>query len=173
MATHPAPNSERVDTSRYELVQGKLIERAVPGFTHSSLQERITQLIRLKVSADGKIVRSEFSLDKDENPGSDWLTPDALVSKNEGFRLKEANEHALPPVFLAVEVLSTGQSFMTMRWKADQYLNWGVEHVWFLDPESRAVLTFDSRDRGRAQLISEGIVSVPDELSLALSEIFK
>ena len=171
MATHVVPNSERIDTSRYEFAQGKLIEPAVPGFTHSSLQERMTQLLRDQVAGSGKIVRSEFSLDKDDSLGSEWLTPDVLVSMNGGFRLKSNNEHALPPAFLAIEVLSAGQTFMSMRWKADQYLNWGVEHVWFLDSESSSVLTFDGRDRGRGQLISQGAVAI-NEVSLAVSDIF-
>ena len=79
----------------------------------------------------------------------------------------------LGAVFLAIEVLSVGQTFMNMRWKADQYLNWGVDHVWFLDPESASVLTFDARDRGRGQLISQGTVSIDNQLSLALANIYE
>ena len=172
MATQIVPNTETVDSGRYEFVHGRLVERALPGLKHAALQQRMVDLLRPQAAQTGKVVMAELSLDQDDQARSEWLTPDVLVSTSEGFVTKSINDHALPPALLAVEILSPGQTFMNLRWKADDYIQWGVQHVWFLDPESASVLTYAAPDSTRGQILSSGTVAISDELSLALSDIF-
>lgn len=178
MATHFVPNSETagtslIDTSRYECIGGNLIERAVPGIPHGLLQKRIVRLLDDQLASTGRIAVGEVSLDKTPERNSEWLTPDVIVSMPGGFRMKQSNSHAFPPAFLAIEILSAGQTFENLRWKAEDYLAWGVEHVWFLDSDSASAMTFDGRQPDRDQLVSEGSLSVGDFLSIPLATIFE
>ena len=166
------PDSEMVDSGRYEFVHGRLIERAMPGLKHAALRQRMVDLLRPQVALTGKVVMAELSLDQNERARSEWLTPDVLVSTGQGFATKSINDHALAPAFLAIEILSPGQTFINLRWKADHYIQWGVQDVWFLDPESASVLTYAAPDSSRGQMLSSGTVAVEEELSVALSEIF-
>ena len=177
MATEVVSNREMVDSGRYEFVHGRLIKRALPGLKHATLQQRMVDLLRPQVALTGKVVLAELSLDQTaldqtDRARSEWLTPDVPVSTSQGFITKANNDHALPPAFLAIEILSPGQTFMNLRWKADHYIQWGVQHVWFLDPESASVLTYAAPDSSRGQMLSSGTVAVDDQVSLALSDIF-
>ena len=42
----------------------------------------------------------------------------------------------MPPL-MVVEVLSKDDSLRRMRERVDDYLNFGVQHVWILDPAAR------------------------------------
>lgn len=114
----------------------------------------------------------ELSLDPTGDSVGEWLTPDVLVCQPEGFREKPQNRHVLPPLFLAVEILSPKQTFINLRWKAKEYITWGVEHVWFVDGDSKAVLTYDAPVWGRGQLYSEGTIAVRDFLEIPLQALF-
>ncbi len=165
MATPVIPSSETVDTSRYDFVQGRLIERALPEIPHAKLQKRIVRLLDEQLESTDKIALAEVSLDRAGDKNSEWLTPDAVVSMPGGLHMKESNQHALPPLLLAIEILSPGQTFTNLRWKAEIYIQWGVEHVWFLDQEASSVLTYSAPDSTRGQLVLKGAVSLNDVLS--------
>jgi Uma2 family endonuclease len=173
MATHPSHSApltaEAVDTSRFEQVAGSLVERPLPTLSHSDIQFRITSLLRVAGQPSSMRANQEVSLDQSADPTSDWLTPDVLVSLPEGFTLKP-NGHVLPPAHLAVEVLSPGQSFFNMRSKVACYLDWGVQHVWLIDPDSSTALVFDAKHPGSGQLVFDGDLRAGD-LALPLSEI--
>ncbi len=173
MATQFIPSSiEPVDTSRFEQVNGKLIERPVPTLKHSDLQFHITSLLRQAVLDLGMKANQELSIDHLDEPKSDWLTPDVVVSLAGGFR-QAKNGHVLPPVLLAVEVLSPGQNFFNMRRKVSDLLAWGVEQVWLVDDESHSIAVFQSSN-AKSEVFYEGSVPLPGtSLPFRLEDLFR
>ena len=118
MATQsiPSTTADPVDTSRFEQVDGKLIERPVPTRLHGKLQRHLANLLASALQGFGIGVEAEVSIDHWDEPKSDWFTPDVIASLAGGFQ-DARNGHVLPPVLLAVEVLSSGQNFSNMRSK--------------------------------------------------------
>ncbi len=168
MATQLFPNSELIDTSRYECIDGQLLERPVPNIRHSDLQGNLAELLRPLARALNMQCGPELSVDRTEGR-SDWMTPDFAVSMPGGYRAN-ANGHALPPVFLVIEVLSPGQSLFNMRQKADRYLAWGAQTVWLIDPDSSTALVLSADQPG--QLVSDGVLRA-GELTVSLADVLR
>ena len=60
-----------------------------------------------------------------------FRVPDVCVTAGE-----PEEEIFIKPPFLCVEVLSPDGSAQELRIKIDEYLTWGVAHVWVVDPVS-------------------------------------
>ena len=131
---------EYVDTSRYERIEGRLVERPLPGSRHAEVQWNATLLLKQVAKQHGMKAHQEWTLDEVDQPEHDWMTPDVLVSLP-GERKESRIGHLLPPAFLAVEVLSPGQTIPQMNKKARRFLRWGVQHVWLIEPEQNFGLT--------------------------------
>lgn len=167
--THPAEHIETIDTSRFECLDGQLIERPLGNADHSNVQDNLAFHLRPLVRGNGRRGGPEFSIDKQPGRRSDWLTPDYLVSTPGGFRLN-INKHALPPVYLAIEVLSPGQSFDDMKRKAELYFAWGAEHAWIIDPDNHIAFTYS--DGSWKQVTGSDLLITPD-FSLPLHLLFE
>jgi Uma2 family endonuclease len=75
-----------------------------------------------------------------------------------------------PPLIL-IEVLSKDDSLRSMRERVDDYLNFGVMHVWILDPATRRAYVCN---RTGFQEPESGVLTVPGRpIRLVLSELFK
>lgn len=171
MATHSHPIEQQyIDTSRFELVDGHLMERPSPGRTHAETQLAVVVLLRQQARLLGCTALQEWTLDQNDQIGHAWMTPDVLVAANEQARAE--SEHLLPPAILAVEILSSGQTVAEMRLKALRYFQWGVENVWIIDPESQAAVTMQANEPGRGLLIYEGDL-IAGAFKLSLADIFR
>ena len=74
-----------------------------------------------------------------------------------------------PPLIL-IEVLSKDDSLRSMRERVDDYLNFGVMHVWILDPASKRAYVCSQTG---FQEPEQGILVVPNTpIRLVLSELF-
>jgi Uma2 family endonuclease len=129
-----AADVDYIDTSRYERIEGQLVERPLPGRRHAEVQWNATFLLKQIARQHGMKAYQEWTLDEADQQEHDWMTPDVLVSLP--GELKESRiGHLLPPAFLAVEVLSPGQTIPQMIKKARRFLRWGVQYVWLIEPE--------------------------------------
>lgn len=142
MATQQVQAAEDVgyiDTSRYERIEGQLVERPLPASRHSEVQEHAWVSLKPLAKQLGMRTHLEWTLDEEDKPEHDWMTPDVLVSMP-GERRESRIGYLLPPAFLAVEVLSPGQTIPQMIKKARRFLRWGVQHVWLIEPEQNFAL---------------------------------
>ncbi len=74
-----------------------------------------------------------------------------------------------PPLIL-IEVLSKDDSLRGMRERVDDYLDFGVQHVWILDPAVRRAYVCS---RTGFQEPESGVLSIPNTpIRLVLSELF-
>jgi len=94
-----------------------------------------------------------------------YRIPDITVTKNKvkGRILRE-------PPFLCIEILSPEDRAARMQVKIDDYLGFGVRHVWVIDPSNRTGWSYP-RD-GRRESTELLTTSDPD-LTLSLQEVFE
>lgn len=171
MATQTLPLDQvAVDTSCFEQIDGQLMERPLPNDIHSRTQLAVTVLLGRQLRGKGLAALQEWTLDEDNRPKHNWMTPDVLVASPVN---RPSNGHCLPPAVLAVEVLSEGQTLEEMAAKAKRYLSWGVGLLWIIDPVAQcaAILTRHSSTLEHIPPRS-GITLKADQVELTLSEIF-
>jgi Uma2 family endonuclease len=112
-----------------EYVEGKIVHRTLPKKQHSRIQgyfyRRLYELGRplgLETWVEQRI-RTQI------NPPR-YRVPDVCVTRGE-----PDDEVFTQPPILCVEVLSPDDAAIEVRAKIDEYLAFGVEHVWIVDPD--------------------------------------
>jgi Uma2 family endonuclease len=74
------------------------------------------------------------------------------------------------PALLFVEILSPEDTMARVRQRVDDYLSFGTEHIWVVDPESRKA--YVATQRGFEEP-TNGVLAIPGtEISVVLSELF-
>ncbi len=74
------------------------------------------------------------------------------------------------PALLFVEILSPEDTMARVRQRVDDYLKFGTEHVWVVDPESRKAYVATSRGFEEP---ADGVLAIPGtEIRVVLSELF-
>ncbi len=146
-----------------DFLDGKLQERNLGELEHSRLQSailvwfwthrkewNILPLVEQRV----QVARTRFRI------------PDVTV-----LRPDQAREPIItvPPLVL-IEVLSKDDTLRSMRERVDDYLNFGVRHVWIVDPASKRAYVCTST---AFQEPEYGVLVVPDTpIRLVLRELF-
>lgn len=121
--------------TRYELVDGELIELPRASFQHNYIRDKIGRLLNdgPDQSARGVAIAEH---DFQTTPGN-VREPDVafvLWSRMKGFNIKR-NVCPFPPD-LAVEVVSPSERAIELRKKIHEYLDAGAETVWVLYAET-------------------------------------
>lgn len=74
------------------------------------------------------------------------------------------------PALLFIEILSPEDTMARVRQRVDDYLKFGSEHVWIVDPESRKAYLATSRGFEEP---ADGVLAIPGtEIRVVLSELF-
>jgi Uma2 family endonuclease len=156
MATQPISEERRrpVSVEEYlstvyepdcEYVDGVVVERNVGEFEHSYLQIIIGTLFTNNTEAWGVFGLTEQRV---QIALSKFFIPDVCV-----LRMGGPTEDILThPPLIAIEIMSPEDTIRRAAQKAAQYLQFGVEHVWVIDPNARVAY------RGAAS----GLERVPD-----------
>jgi Uma2 family endonuclease len=166
-----APDLGYIDTSRYERIEGQLVERPLPGSRHSEIQWNATFLLKQTTKQYGMKVHQEWTLDEADVPEHDWMTPDVLVSLPGEYKESRIG-HLLPPAFLAVEVLSPGQIIPQMRKKAERFLRWSVQHIWLIEPEHEFGFVVSS-DNVRGILVPDDGILEAGEIKISMTDVLR
>jgi Uma2 family endonuclease len=119
-----------------EYRDGDAVERAVPDFLHSYTQGLLAGLlVALRVTLK-LVVCPELRLKI--RPGV-YLIPDISVFH------PSRPEHLVPdtPPFITIEILSPDDRMHDVLAKLEEYRQWGVPHVWLVDPHSKLMYTCD------------------------------
>src|SRR5262245_35780725 len=115
-----------------EYVDGEIVERALPDYPHSKTQWRLSGLIwdlSKKLPFHGSMdVRSRVSETR-------IRIPDVSI-----YAEQEPDERvpSRPPL-VAIEILSREDRYSDVMQKLEEYENWGVRHIWIVDPERRTL----------------------------------
>ncbi len=150
--------SEYLNTSYrpdQEMLEGQLVERNVGEYDHSNLQGALVAWLRQRQREWNIRVLPEQRL---QVSATRFRVPDVCVV---------SREQALEPVFtrpplLCIEVLSKDDTLRSMQDRVDDYLAFGVQNIWVLDPVKR-----------RAYVCMHGDFREPESeiLEIALSPI--
>ncbi|MDX2181890.1 MAG: Uma2 family endonuclease [Bryobacteraceae bacterium] len=139
-----------------EYVHGELVERPMPTYVHSAIGYRIEGKFETAGLAHGHDVRCKLE------PGVFRLPDVAAWTK----RPTTTPVEEVPLV--VVEILSPDDRYADLLDKLREYQNWGVPHIWVVDPMHKLLQVF----RGRS-LTEADALSIPEHnLSLTAAEIF-
>lgn len=171
MAT--APNTEELWTVREylrtswspdrEYVDGRIEERNLGEKEHSILQRYLTVLFAIKRAEWGVEVFPEL---RTQTQSSRFRVPDVLVVRS-GERFERYITH---PPLIAIEILSPEDTLRAMQEKAAEYRQFGIEHIWIIDPEPRIAYRYAD---DALMMVQTGELAAPGTpIRVALGEMF-
>ena len=119
-----------------EYWDGEIVERNVGEDQHSRVQDRFSIIFYVRRERQGAnlFTRPELRLKLGERY---YLIPDVSVFAGEpGESVPER------PPLVAIEILSRDDRMKDVVDKLEMFRNWGVPHVWFVDPYSRKLYVY-------------------------------
>lgn len=174
MATQPVyePEPSPVTVEEYlrtvyepecDYVDGQLEERNVGEYDHGALQLWLGALFlnhreewKVRVVTD---VRTQVKLTR-------FRCPDVLVLRADAPR----EQILVHPPLIAIEILSPEDRLSRFRVKLDDYVSFGVENIWIVDPATRSAMT---ADRFGIHPVESGELAVPETpIRVDLNELF-
>lgn len=149
LATNYEPDAEYVD--------GRIVERNVGQKKHSLLQAALTAYFYARRAELGINVFPEQRL---QLRAERFRIPDVCV-----VRGAEPEEDVFTdPPLLCIEILSPGDRASDMFEKVQEYLDWGVEYVWVIDPARKTGWSYAKT--GTLQRAEDGVLTEPFALNL-------
>jgi len=109
-----------------DYVDGEVRERNVGDWDHSTFQTAFIQRLGDMARTLGLFVRAELRIEVGEGR---FRIPDVTVTL-----AKPAKRWVTEPPFLLIEVLSERDSLASVQDRIDDYVEFGVPHVWIVDP---------------------------------------
>lgn len=137
------------DGTRMELVRGQVVREPPAGFEHSWLGVEIAAILRQFVQARtlGKVVGSDAGFVLFDEPPT-VRAPDVAFVAKDRLTFDPKRFAPLAPD-LAVEIVSPSNTVTEIHGKVMDYLDAGTRVVWVVDPGSRSVTVYRSRDEIR------------------------
>jgi Uma2 family endonuclease len=122
------------DLKRWELIQGRIVEKMPPGFYHASLSDIIAQMLR-EAMEPLFIVREEkpIHLSSDSE-----LVPDITVVR--GVRTDYLDHHPVPEEIVAIVEVADNSSAKDLGEKAQSYARAGVADYWVVLANEAAII---------------------------------
>jgi Uma2 family endonuclease len=112
-----------------EYIDGELLERNVGEWDHSRLQTLLLKLLLPYEDSAGLLTAPEQRV---QVKPSRFRVPDLCVVNG------DPGEQVLTrPPLICIEVLSPDDSMSSMQERIEDYLAFGVPHVWILDPRRK------------------------------------
>jgi Uma2 family endonuclease len=146
-----------------DYVNGEIEERNLGEKEHAILQRSFVFLFLQSRAAWGVEVYPELRV---QVSPTRFRVPDVTVTP---AGLKWERILRTPPL-LCIEILSPRDTLSGIRQRADDYLNFGTEHVWVIEPEMRKAFIFT---KTVMQEPEGGVLSIPGtEIRVVLSELF-
>jgi len=146
-----------------EFVEGRIEERNLGEKEHSLLQRYFTFLFMLKRSEWGVEVFPEL---RTQTQARRFRVPDVLVMR----AADKFERYVTRPPLIAIEILSPEDTLHAMREKAAEYRQFGVQHIWIVDPDPR--IAYLATETGLEE-IRTGELTVPGTpICVDLSEMF-
>ena len=147
-----------------EYDNGVIVERNLGETEHAYLQTLLATLFTVH-AAEWNVLA--FTEQRVQITSDRFLVPDVCVT-----RLGAPWERILTkPPLIAIEVMSPEDTVRRASAKAREYLEFGVEHVWVIDPSARVAYIGTSSG---LELVRSGELSVADPAILvSVSELFE
>lgn len=163
---HPASVEEYLSTvfeHDCEFVDGVIEERDLGEFEHSFLQLFLGSVFVAHRDEWGVIAVSEQRV---QTQSSHFRVPDITV-----LRAGSPRERILTrPPLLVIEILSPEDTLRRIAAKIAEYLAFGIEHIWVIDPAARVGYRGTA---GGLELVRSGELTIPETpIRIVLAETF-
>ncbi|MGD0894040.1 MAG: Uma2 family endonuclease [Terracidiphilus sp.] len=147
-----------------EYDDGVVVERNLGEFEHSFLQILLGTIFTTNIETWGVFGLTEQRVQIDPKR---FLVPDLCV-----LRVGSPREKILTrPPLITIEIMSPEDTIRRASAKAVEYLEFGVEHVWVIDPSARVAY------RGtpaKLELITSGELTIPGTpIFIRVGELFE
>lgn len=160
MASRALVSVEEFLNARYEGIEpeywdGSVIERGASGKSHSSAVKRFLYLVEANPPSLFAFPDLRLRLGQ-----SRFLVPDVSV-----FHVEPASDVPEDPPFIVLEVLSPDDRLLDVKRKLEKFVDWGVPHVWLVDPFDRQLFVQDAAGFRRVsafELTECGVRFTPD-----------
>jgi Uma2 family endonuclease len=139
-----------------EFVHGEIVERSMPDLTHS----RIQTLIAVQVENLRQQHRLFGCVELRMRVAPDvYRIPDVAIFAG---KLPEQQVPDKPPL-IAVEILSKDDRYSDLMQKLEEYREWGVPHIWVIDPSTKRFSLYT--ERGLENVSSLSLSDYPFQLT--------
>ena len=145
-----------------EFVEGRIVERPAPTFSHAALQ---TFLIRQLWAIDTQLHTLSLTEQRVQTQPNRFRIPDVCVVAEKPD--KQSRGIVTRPPYLCIEILSPEDTMVETMEKVREYLSFGVEWVWVIDPVSLSGQTYSQT---AVTNVGDRIFST-DRFSLDLSKV--
>jgi Uma2 family endonuclease len=145
----------------YEMVNGQLEEKEMPGARHSGVCTRLSRKLGafVEVNALGEVYQeASFQIGENERiPDLAFISAERIPPGGE----PETKWLVVPD--LAVEVVSPNDFYEKVHAKAMEYLAAGVKQVWIILPENRTITVYRS---------TTNILAFPEDSEFVSEDLF-
>ena len=150
------------DGADRDYVDGEVVERNMGELPHARLQGRLIHLLSRLAETLSIQVLPEIRIQVSRTR---FRVADIAVWR------AGAIGHRIPtvPPFLVVEILSQEDRLVRLQPKIQEYLAYGVEWVWIVDPDERRAMRYSASDPG-GSLVEELQTTDPD-ITISLAEL--
>jgi Uma2 family endonuclease len=132
----PAEYLEMVfDGPDREFVDGEVVERAMPDLPHADRQTRLIEIFYELRKSHPLFAVTEV---RHQLSGRLFRIPDVAVH----FGKKPAGRVPSDPPLIAIEIISPDDRYATVIRKLQEYAEWGVPHIWLIDPEAKTLAVY-------------------------------
>ena len=146
-----------------DYVDGRIEERNLGEYDHALLQTLLGQLFMNNRAAWGMIALTDVRV---QVKATRFRIPDITV-----LRVGVPKEPILThPPLMAIEILSPEDRLNAVTERAQEYLEFGIEHVWIVDPKKR--LNYRLTPAGLQRMPSGEIAVEETPIRVVLSELF-
>jgi len=146
-----------------DYVDGRIEERNLGEHDHGLLQAIISALFTNNRTIWQVRTVTEV---RTQVKGARFRVPDVSVLRADAQR-EPIIRH---PQLIAIEILSPEDRLNRLQEKVDDYLDFGVENIWVIDPETRKAWTADTAG---LHIVQNGELTVPGTpIRVVLSELF-
>ena len=144
-----------------EYRDGEVLERTLPDYLHAKTQGLLVAFFVALRKTLHVYAAPEVRL---KLQPSHYLIPDVSV-----FHPDEPSERVpSSPPFVVIEILSPDDRLTAVREKLQEYRQWGVPHVWLVDPHSKRLYTCE------AGLVEVATLKVPElQLEVTPADLFE
>lgn len=145
-----------------DFLDGEIVDRNVGEQDHSIIQFLISSALARAAQEVPIKVRPELRM---RVSPTHYRVPDLLVMrKTQGF------ERVLTsPPFLCIEIVSPEDRLSRTTEKVKDYLKFGVEFVWVIDPQTQTAWQYTS---DKTEVAKDFLTTTNPDLSISLSELF-
>jgi Uma2 family endonuclease len=146
------------------------------GFGHGRVELVLGMALEswTRETRNGRVVVGEVGLYLRRNPDT-VRAADVLYISEERFARRGPSAYLDVPPELVVEILSPDDRWSEVMEKLEEYLAFGIDRVWIVDPRLRQVFAYPSLDRvatfGEGDVLADG--DLLPGFQIAVADLFR